>query len=456
MTGKPFTRRDFLRLTAGGATLLATGAGCGSGSDKPRPSGATTSVVPESGRTLRIAQWSHFVPAYDEWFDGEYAKRWGERNDVGVTVDHFPLAELSVRADTEVTSQQGHDIFGFVYPPAAFEDQVIDHREIVEEVERKLGGMSPLIKRSIFNPRTGKFFGFSDTWAADPANYRTDLWDQVQPGFSPDTWEKVLRAGPKLKALGHPLGIGMSEEDDSNLFLLDLMHSFGASVQDEGANVTINRPSTIEAVKMGAAIYQAGMTDEIFAWDAASNNRFLTSGKGSLILNAVSALRAIEGQQPDLAAKIQLARPPAGPVARVGLYHVISAYAVWKFSKNQEVAKRFLVDLAVNARDAFVRSGFYNLPSFPKAIPDLEALVGADQAQPAGKYAVLSGAADWSGNLGHPGHANAAVEEVFTQYLIPKMFAAVARREMSAEDAVKTAEAKIKPIYDKWREREKI
>jgi len=437
--------------------MLAAGTGCGSGSANTKPKGvATTSTALAGERTLRIAQWSHFIPAYDQWFDGEYTKRWGERNGIAVVVDHFPLTELQARADTEVASQHGHDIFGFAYPPPTFEDHVIDHREIVEEVETKVGPVSPFIRRSIFNPRTTKYNCFSDTWAAGAANYRADLWDQVEPGLSPDTWEHVLRAGPKLKSRGHPLGVGMSEEIDSDLFLMDLMHAFGASIQDEDGNLTINHPSTIEAVKMGAAIYQAGMTDEIFAWDPASNNRYLASGKGSLVINAISALRAIEGQDPDLAGRIRIARFPAGPAGRGGLYHVISAYVVWKFSNNQEAAKRFLVDLAVAAREAFIRSGFYNIPSFPKAIPDLDALVRADQAQPAGKYTLLSSAPEWSVNMGSPGHSNAAVEEVFYRFLIPKMFAATARGEMSAEDAVKAAEAKIKPIYDKWREQGKI
>jgi len=459
MTNSEFSRREFLGLI-GGSAAVAAGMGCGSRSATTKPKAeTTTSAAPAGERTLRIAQWSHFIPAYDQWFDGEYTKRWGERNGIAVTVDHFTLAELPARADTEVASQQGHDIFGFAYPAPTFEDHVMDHREIVEEVEAKVGPMSPVIRRSIFNPRTKKYNGFSDTWAPGFANYRADLWDQVEPGLSPDTWEHVLRAGPKLKSLGHPLGLGMSEENDSNLFLMDLMRAFGASIHDEDGNLTVKSPATIEAVKMGAAIYRAGMTDEIFAWDPASNNRYLASGKGSLTINAVSALRAIEGQDPDLAGRIRIARcpaGPAGPAGRVGLYHLINVYVVWQFSKNQEAAKRFLADLAIASRETFIRSGFYNIPSFPTTVPDLAGLVGADPAKPAGKYSLLSSAPEWSGNIGAPGHSNAAVEEVFYQFLIPRMFAATARGEMSAEDAVKAAEARIKPIYDKWRERGKI
>jgi multiple sugar transport system substrate-binding protein len=79
-----------------------------------------------------------------------------------------------------------------------------------------------------------------------------------------------------------------------------------------------------------------------------------------------------------------------------------------------------------------------------------------DKVQPSGKYALLGDAEKWSTNFGHPGHSNAATDEVFNQFIIPKMFAAAARREMSAEESVRTAEAQIKPIFDKWRERDKI
>ena len=135
----------------------------------------------------------------------------------------------------------------------------------------------------------------------------------------------------------------------------------------------------------------------------------------------------------------------------------MSVYVIWKFSRNQEMAKQFLVDLALNYREAFLRSEFYNLPAFPGAVPDLGELVANDaRAQPPDKYALLADATRWSTNLGHPGHTNAAVDEVVNQYLIPQMFAAAARGEMTPEEAVRAAEAQIKPIFEKWRERGKI
>jgi multiple sugar transport system substrate-binding protein len=455
-------RREFLRLAAAGTVCAATaGAGCASGSEKPKRSGATEDG-PGSGnaasRELRIATWSHFVPAYDTWFDNEFTKRWGEQHDVKVVVDHLPLNELPIRGDSEAAVERGHDLFWFINPRAALEDEVINHREIVDEVAGKLGKMVPLVERSVFNPRTGAFFAFPDHWTAGPAHYRVDLWDGVQPGLAPSNWDDVRRAGAALKARGNPLGLGISTDLDSTWTLNTLMHCYGSAIQDENANLTINTPATVEAVKVCAEIQRTGMTDEVFAWDAASNNRLLTSGRGSLILNAISAVRAVEQQDPELASKIGLGPVPIGSAGdQPRSTHALGSYVIWNFSPNIELAKQFLVDLSVGYRDAFLQSGFFNLPAFPGAVPDLADLVAKDAAaRPPDKYALLAGAAGWSTNVGSPGPFNAAVDEVVNLFILSKMFSAAARGEKSPADAVADAEAEMRPIFEKWRERGKI
>jgi multiple sugar transport system substrate-binding protein len=101
----PRSRRDFLRLAAGASAAVVAGSSCASGGTGPKR-GATALTRP--GRpTLRIAQFHHFVPAYDAWFDNEYAPRWGERNGVEVIVDHLPQADLPSRAAAEVAAGAG-------------------------------------------------------------------------------------------------------------------------------------------------------------------------------------------------------------------------------------------------------------------------------------------------------------------------------------------------------------
>ena len=49
-------------------------------------------------KTLKILQWSHFVPAYDQWFNNTFAKQWGEKHNTNVIVDNINLTDLNTRA----------------------------------------------------------------------------------------------------------------------------------------------------------------------------------------------------------------------------------------------------------------------------------------------------------------------------------------------------------------------
>ncbi|MGH2507539.1 MAG: twin-arginine translocation signal domain-containing protein, partial [Ktedonobacteraceae bacterium] len=53
-----------------------------------------TSPARAADKSLKILQWSHFVPSYDKWFDA-FAKKWGQDHGVQVSVDHISIADLT-------------------------------------------------------------------------------------------------------------------------------------------------------------------------------------------------------------------------------------------------------------------------------------------------------------------------------------------------------------------------
>ena len=87
------------------------------------------------GGSLTIVQWTHVIGGFDTWLAG-WPKNWGTLNDVAVTVDHISITRLPALVADEVAAQKGHDIVGFLTPPTAYRDQVIDHGAIVRAVER--------------------------------------------------------------------------------------------------------------------------------------------------------------------------------------------------------------------------------------------------------------------------------------------------------------------------------
>jgi len=454
-SGSGLTRRELMRRAGVGAAAVGV---AGSGASKAF---GFAGPLKYKGRwlsgNLSILQWVHFVPAYDQWFDNTWAKEWGQKNDVNVTVDHIANTQLDARAASEVAAQSGHDIFQFLAPPAIYEDQVINHKDIVAEAQKKVGPPNQLAKLSTFNPKTKKWFAVSDNYVPDPVVWRHDLWSGI--GEAPTTWQHVLKAAPKLKNIGHPIGIGMSNELDSNMANIAFMMCFGSFIQNADNHLTIKSKQTVEALKFMASIYKQGETDEIFGWNPASNNNFLYSGKGSLILNAISATRTPEDQHLPFSDNLWIWPIPAGPHGRLGLEHVMGSYVIWKFAKNKPAAAKFLSDLIINYKQATIASKLYNFPSFPGAFPfnQIYKAAKADTHKPAGKYTILTTIAKkYTHNIGYPGFSNAAINEIFTTYLIPQMFAEVAQGKMSAQDAASAANREMTGIYRRWKRRKKL
>src|SRR5947199_10291369 len=115
------TRRQFGKLAAASA-LAASG-----------PAFLFPSKARAAGKTLKIVQWSHFVPGYDKWFDNVFTKEWGAKHNTNVIVDHIAIGEINARGAAEVAAKKGHDLCMFLSPPAAYEQQVIDHPERYHE-----------------------------------------------------------------------------------------------------------------------------------------------------------------------------------------------------------------------------------------------------------------------------------------------------------------------------------
>jgi multiple sugar transport system substrate-binding protein len=428
--------------------------------DLMKAAGAATAaglLLPTKARsakkTLRLLQWNHFVPAYDKWFNNQYIKEWGEKNDTEVIVDNVGIPALNPTAAAEVSAKKGHDLFMFLWPKPVYEEEVIDHREIYEECQKRYGKPIDLAIKSTYNPKTKKYFGFSDSYVPDPVNYRKSLFDQV--GMKPDTWDDIRVAGKKIKdATGIPVGIGLAQEIDTAMAMRAVLYSFGGSEQDEAGKLVLNSKNTLEAVKFIKALYQEAMSPEVLSWDASSNNRAMLAGKASVVLNAISVTREGENKQMPIADDIWLAKAAKGPVRRMGLEHVMSVYCIWKFAENVDGAKKFLVDYVGNFHRAFEASEYYNFPCWPKQVPDIKQLVSNDKkAKPPDKYAVLADSLEWATNVGFPGYANAAIDEIYSTWVLNVMFAQAATGALSPEDAVKEADEKCRRIFEKWRER---
>jgi multiple sugar transport system substrate-binding protein len=441
--GTGVSRRDFMKIAGTGGIAAGT----------LGPAFLFPERAAAQQKTLKILQWSHFVPAYDQWFNNTFAKQWGEKHNTNVIVDNINLTDLNTRAASEAQAKKGHDIFMFLSPPAAYEKQVLDMTHVYQEVEKKHGKKIDLAHKSTFNPKTKKYFAFSDSYAPDPGNWHKDWWTEAGYPNGPDTWEDLRAGAKKIKDKnGHPCGIGLSQELDTSMAMRALLWSFGGAEQDEAGNVTINSKQTVEALKFMKALYQETETAEVFTWTPPSNNQAMLAGRVSYVANAISITRQAEREHLPIDSKIMVSRALKGPARRIAAEHVMNCYVIWDFAENKDGAHQFLIDYIDHFHDGFIAGQFYNFPCFPSVVPKLKEEIANDpRATPNNKYAVLGDVLDWATNVGYPGYATAAIDEAFKTWVIPTMFAKVARGDETPENAAKAAETEYKRIFDRWK-----
>ena len=395
-------------------------------------------------REIRILKSSHFVPTSDAELKRQ-GEEWGRQNRATFVIDAVPTGKLNSKKAAVVTAQAGADINAlWIGDEDLYFDHLVDLGDLAEDVGRKLGPWT--------NPDD---FKIRNVWKAIPwyavvwpMTYRTDLLERVGEKV-PDTWEDLYRAGKKLKAIGHPIGIALAASDDANFGMRGLLWSYGSSyVGKDGKTVTINNPRTVEVVEFMKRFYKDCMEQEVLSWDDSNNNRCINAGKCSFIFNPTSAYEAAKKQGIKIRGTDRLihevmdhALPPRGPVERATSANY-GMLGVWKFSKNVDACKDFLRFHYQEAeQNKFIEtSAGYN-------IPFLEKLTGHPIWSSNPKYRFVKNIMKYTHPPAYPGPQTAASQVVMALHIIPEMFARAVTERMSTKEAIAWADKEISEVH---------
>lgn len=389
------------------------------------------------GTTLRIVQGSHFVPAYDKWLD-KFVVDWGKANGVQASIDHVPGLQIPAVLAAEAAAGSGHDIVQVVTTvPHLFASNFIDVGDIVEAMGKKYGGWLQI------GEDMGKINGVwrcvPDFWIVNALIWRTDLFEQN--GLkAPETWDDLINAAKVLKPKRHQTGIAISHCNDGNLFWRAFMWSHGASINDKEGNTYVNTKELREVLARAYEFWRDGMTDEVFSWDDASDNRLLDSGVAGFIQDAISAYRSAS---PRLQNVMKVGLPVKGP-AGAHMSTPYQVYGIWKFSKNIDAAKEFLVALKDNWKEAAEASLGYNMPYNKDMLKKPMPVLGSDP-----KLEVLQDAGPLTHSMGYPGPVTTAAGAVYANFLLPDTIARVTKgggTSAAIEDAIKWLEEQMTAI----------
>src|SRR5205823_12287467 len=158
-------------------------------------------------------------------------------------------------------------------------------------------------------------------------------------------------------------GIGLGQTSDSVDTAGAFFQSYGAELVDAKGNIKVKTDSVRQALEYCAKLAKFYPADAS-AWDDASNNRWLVSGRGAMIMNPPSAWAVARRDAPQVAEQCWTHGFPSGPKGRFAPF-LPYFWTTWNFSKNKEAAKSLLVYLSQSAavEKMVTASGGYDLPS---------------------------------------------------------------------------------------------
>ncbi len=421
--------------------------------------GAPVEEYPE-GTELNFLLWSHFVPNHDTWFD-QFAVEWGDANGVNVNVDHVNIADVAPSLSAAIDAGEGPTIVELSLGAALFIEGVHDLTDLNMQAQELFGEPAETCVANSYLPTTDTWYGYCHGWTPDPGDYDIALWTEAGFPEGPSTWAELLEGGTTIfQNQGVPMGLGLSPEIDSNMAMRAIIWSFGGSIQDENECVTINSPEVLAAVEYLVELYNNTMTEEVFSWDAASNNQGLIAGELSYILNSISAYRSLQKIDPAAADNIGFVPALSGPngdqhaSAHLWYIYVIPSY-VELDSPEYRAAEEFILYHTANYNQVVYNSELYNFPTYESTVPQLEGWLTTDPfgSRPVNKLELLLTAEDWVTYLGYPGPSNPAVSEVYATNIIPTMMGRAALGEVTPQQAIDEAEAQINDIFQNWRDR---
>ncbi len=365
MRKSKLTRRQFVAITAASAAVLTM----------PHVRGA------HAAGKLSVGFWDHWVPGANNTCTA-LINEWAAKEKVEMQIDYIPSQGfknlLTIAAEAQARS--GHDILAM---PTWWPQDQAKNLEPVDEV------MEQLIKQNGAVNDTVKYLDRANNhWLAVPATIgsqikgpcsRIDLMKQhagidvqaMYPAGSPpkaENWttDTYLKAAEACHKAGFPFGIGLGQTSDSVDTAGAFFQAFGAELVDAKGNIKVKSDPVRQALdycKRVAAFYPPDAP----AWDDASNNKWLVSGKGALIMNPPSAWAVAKRDAPQVAEQCWTHGFPSGPKGRFAPF-LPYFWATWNFSKNKSAAKSLLLHLSQpEAVEKLVAaSGGYDLPSFEK------------------------------------------------------------------------------------------
>ncbi len=408
--------------------------------------------------SLNVGFWDHWVPGANDTLT-KLCNEWAAREKVDLKIDYITSqgSKLQLTIASESQARSGHDILAMgIWLAAGQAPHLEPVDDLVQALSRQYGEPAKVVE----------YLGKQDGhWIAVPATpgsqmkgpcgridlFRKhagiDLMKMYPPGAPPDkaladqwTWDAFLAAAEKCFKAGVPFGLGLGQTADSVDWTGAMFAALGGHMVDARGNVTVNSEGTRRVLDFTKRLAQF-LPAEVFAWDDASNNKWLISGKGALIMNPPSAYAVAKRDNPKVAQQLWTFPAPKGPSGRYqpGLPFF---WGIWKFARNKSAARSLLTHLS--QRESVERlvtaSGGYDIPPFP-SMRDFR--IWREVGPPKGTlYHYPPGSDQIVSMSGAPAPAPIAMQ-MYAQATIPKMIAKYTQGKESMDRVIGWASSEL-------------
>jgi multiple sugar transport system substrate-binding protein len=432
------TRRHLLQSAS---ALAGTGMLAGSAFlDWARAWAQAAPWKPENGAQLSLLRWRRFIQAEEDAFT-EVVATFTKATGVKVTVSNEALDDVQPKASVAANTGQGPDLFWGLYSlPHLFSQKCVDVSDVADYLGKTYGGWTP--SAEVYGKSANKWIAIPIAYNANLMNYRKSALEKAGFKEFPNTTDAFLEYVKATKRNGTPGGMALGHATgDGNAWVHWCLWAFGGNLVDKDDKIIINSPETAQSLDYARQLYE-GFIPGTASWSDASNNKAFLAGDISWTNNGVSIYASAKAEKPEMAADIDHALWPIGPVGKPTEFHIAYPMLAMNYTKYPQACKAFmafLLDAPQYNRWIERAQGYLTHPlnaydanpvwtSDPKITP----------AREAGKRTLTAG---------HLGSIGEKAASALADFIVLDMFANVCTGREDVKGAIRIAERQAQRVY---------
>ena len=433
-----FTRRTLMK---GGATLGGAAMLTGSGLTEWAAAWAQSAPFkPEANASLNLMRWKRFVEAEDVQFM-KLVAAFEQATKTKVNVTNESYDDLQPKASVVANTGQGLDmVWGLYSLPHLFPQKCLDMKDVADYLGKAHGGWFPAAEK--YGKSGDKWIGIPIATSGALMNYRIGAMEKAGFKEFPKDTAGFLELCKGLKKNNTPAGFALGHASgDANGWLHWNLWAFGGNLVDEHDKVIINSPETAKALEYCKQLYDTFIPGTA-SWNDSSNNKAFLAGELYCTNNGISIYVAAKKDRPDIAADMNHAYMPVGPVGKPTELHLSFPILTFNFTKYPNACKAFVAFMLDSANyNPWIEAAQGYLSHFLGEYDKNPVWTADPKTTPYRDVSKRTGTPAGLGTLGEK--AAAAVAD----FIVVDMFANYVTGREDVKGAMASAERQAKRIY---------